>query len=158
LVGTTTTNAQGLYLFTNLIAGNYAVDVAASNFNPGGVLASFKSSTGLNNAFEPAPAGATDNQDHGSTTRPLGSGGAVQRQRVALGPGMPTGESPNNDANTPDNQSNLTVDFGMFQQTPTGASVSGRVFLDYNNSGTFGGPDAGLPGVTITLSGANLST
>ena len=31
------------------------------------------------------------------------------------------------------------------------ASLSGRVFLDYDNSGTFNGPDAGLPGVTITL-------
>jgi len=31
------------------------------------------------------------------------------------------------------------------------ASLSGRVFLDYDNSGTFNGPDVGIPGVTITL-------
>jgi len=158
LVGTATTNAQGQYLFTNLLAGNYAVDIAASNFNAGGVLASFKSSTGLNNAFEPAPSSATDNQDHGSTTGPLGSGGSVQSQTIAVGPGMPTGESPNNDASTPDNQSNLTIDFGMFQQVPAGAGISGRVFMDHNNSGTFGSPDFGIQGVTITLSGSTLTT
>ena len=158
LVGTATTNAQGQYLFTNLLAGNYAVDVAASNFNAGGVLASFQSSTGLNNAFEPAPAGATDNQDHGSTTGPLGSGGSVQSQTIVLGPGMPTGESPNNDASTPDNQSNLTIDFGMFQLVPAGAQIAGRVILDHNNSGTFNSPDIGIQGVTITLSGTTLTT
>jgi hypothetical protein len=32
------------------------------------------------------------------------------------------------------------------------ASLSGRVFLDFDNSGTFNGPDVGIPGVTITLS------
>jgi len=158
LVGTATTNAQGLYLFTNLLAGNYAVDIAASNFNSGGVLSSFQSSTGLNNAFEPAPSTATDNQDHGSTTGPLGSGGSVQSQTIALLPGMATGESPNNDPSTPDNQSNLTVDFGMFQQVQTGASIAGRVFMDHDNSGTFNGPDIGIQGVTVTLSGSTLTT
>ena len=33
MVATTTTNSQGQYLFTNLLAGNYAVELAASNFN-----------------------------------------------------------------------------------------------------------------------------
>src|SRR5437899_790088 len=38
------------------------------------------------------------------------------------------------------------------------ASLSGRVFLDYDNSGTFNGPDAGIPGATITLSSPGLTT
>ena len=46
----------------------------------------------------------------------------------------------------------------MFQQTPTTGSISGRVFLDYNDSGTFNGPDVGMSGVTITLSGGNLTS
>ena len=157
VVGTVTTNAQGQYLFTNLIAGNYIVELAASNFNGGGPLFSFQSSTGTANAFEPAPAGATDKQDHGTTTGTLGSGGSIQSATMAIGPGMPTGETPNNDPNTPDNQSNLTVDFGVFQQTAATSSVSGRVFLDFNNSGTFNGPDTGISGVTVTLSGGDLS-
>jgi protocatechuate 3,4-dioxygenase beta subunit len=34
------------------------------------------------------------------------------------------------------------------------ASLSGRVFLDYDNSGTFNGPDSGIAGVTVTLTGS----
>ena len=35
--------------------------------------------------------------------------------------------------------------------------VSGRVFVDHNNSGTLGGSDAGLGGVTVTLSGTDVN-
>jgi uncharacterized protein (DUF2141 family) len=38
------------------------------------------------------------------------------------------------------------------------ATISGRVFLDFDNSGTFNGPDSGIQGVTITLSGGGLTT
>ena len=38
-----------------------------------------------------------------------------------------------------------------------GASIAGRVFLDFNNSGTFDGPDTGITGVTLTLTGGDLT-
>jgi protocatechuate 3,4-dioxygenase beta subunit len=159
LIATTTTNAQGQYLFTYLAPGNYVVELAATNFSSGGPLFGFQSSTGTNNAFEPAPGGNTDKQDHGTTSGTLGSGGVVRSGTITLGPNAtaPTGENPNNDSDTPDNQSNLTVDFGLFQPVPATASVAGRVFLDFNNSGTFNGPDSGLQGVTLSLSGGNLA-
>lgn len=37
------------------------------------------------------------------------------------------------------------------------ASLEGRVFLDFNNSGTFNGPDVGVQNATLTLSGGPLS-
>jgi hypothetical protein len=33
------------------------------------------------------------------------------------------------------------------------ASLAGRVILDFDNSGTVSGPDTGITGVTLTLSG-----
>jgi hypothetical protein len=38
------------------------------------------------------------------------------------------------------------------------ASLAGRVFLDFDNSGTFDGPDSGIQGVTLSLSGGGLTT
>ena len=38
------------------------------------------------------------------------------------------------------------------------ASLTGRVFLDFDNSGAANGPDTGLTGVTLTLSGGGLTT
>ncbi|HJZ93263.1 MAG TPA: SdrD B-like domain-containing protein [Gemmataceae bacterium] len=38
------------------------------------------------------------------------------------------------------------------------ASLAGRVFLDFDNSGAANGPDSGLWGVTVTLSGGGLTT
>jgi hypothetical protein len=159
VVATTTTDAQGQYLFANLVTGHYIVELAATNFIAGGALSGFQSSTGTANAFEPAPNTTTDKQDHGTTNGTLGSGGTIRSGTIALGPNptMPTGESPNNDPNTPDNQNNLTVDFGVFQPVPATASVAGRVFLDFNNSGSIDGPDSGILGATLTLSGGNLA-
>lgn len=141
LVTTTTTDTAGAYSFRNLIAGAYTVEVAASNFNAGGVLFNFGSSTGTANAFEPAPTTATNNQDHGTTTGTLGAGGTVRSGTVTL--------TTANDA---------SIDFGMFQALAATASIAGRVFLDYNNSGTFAAPDTGISGVTVTLTGGNLTT
>jgi protocatechuate 3,4-dioxygenase beta subunit len=38
------------------------------------------------------------------------------------------------------------------------ASLAGRVILDFDNSGTATGPDTGITGVTLTLSGGGLTT
>ena len=166
LIATTTTNSTGQYLFTNLIAGDYIVEVAAANFNTGGKLFSYQSSTGgtgtpFEGANTPDPAASnTDGDDNGTTAGTLGSGGSIQSLPVTLGPtaNAPTGETPANDSSTPDAQSNLTVDFGVFQQTPANSSLSGRVFLDYNNDGVFNGPDTGIAGVTVSLTGGALAS
>ena len=164
-VATTTTSGQGQYLFSNLIAGDYIVEIAASNFATGGPLFAFQSSTGgtgtlFEGANTPNPnTNPTDGDDNGTTTGTLGSGGVIRSAAVTLGPtaNEPTGESPNNDPNTPDAQSNLAVDFGVFQAVPSTASVAGRVFLDYNNNGAFNGPDTPIAGVTVTLTGGSLA-
>ncbi len=159
LVSTTTTDSQGRYLFQALADGNYVVELAATNFNMGGPLFAFQSSTGgTGTPFEPAPPTAIDKRDHGTRNGVLASGGTIRSGTIVLGPtaNAPTLENPNNDPGTPDNQSNLRIDFGVFQPTPTTGSIAGRVFLDYNDSGTLNGPDVGMSGVTITLAGGNL--
>ena len=44
-----------------------------------------------------------------------------------------------------------------FAEIPNGRSVSGQVFLDYNNNGTFEPADNGLGGQTLTLTGLDLN-
>ncbi len=129
LVATTTTNSQGGYLFTNLIPGQYRVVLPAVDFNAGGPLAVFTSSTGLPGSpvgpFEPAPNNNIDNQDKGTIVGTLGAGGFVQGGLINLQIGtQPTGETPTRgiaavglDANT-----NLTQDFGFFTLGLTGTS------------------------------------
>ncbi len=55
LLKTTTTNTNGFYLFDNLLAGNYTVKIADSNFASGGVLAGWLTS--------PANQGSNDKLD-----------------------------------------------------------------------------------------------
>ncbi|HVK08542.1 MAG TPA: SdrD B-like domain-containing protein, partial [Gemmataceae bacterium] len=137
---TVLTNAQGVYSIGYLPAGSYTVELAASNFNAGGPLFGFTSSTGTGNAFEPAPGTATNNQDHGTVNGTLGSGGTIRSGTVTLGTA--------NDA---------AIDFGVFQQNPGSASLAGRVFRDFNNDGVFNGPDTAISGVTVTLTGGTLT-
>nr|WP_261341176.1 SdrD B-like domain-containing protein [Fimbriiglobus ruber] len=151
-VATTTTNAQGGYLFTDLIPGQYQVSIPAANFAPGGPLAGQISSTGTNGSptgpFEPSPLGSgSDGQDHG-TTQP---GGAVTGAVVTLALGTePTGEAPTpggipNPATDAD--SDTTQDFGFF----TPLSLGDTVWADANNDGTLDGTETGLNGVTVVL-------
>ena len=104
-IATTTTDANGLYLFSRLDAGDYLVAVAASNFATDGVLANTRSS----DPTETDPNADGDNNDNG-----IVKGGIVWSGVVTLGKeAEPLGESPNNDTNQ-DNLSNLTVDFGFY--------------------------------------------
>ena len=135
------TNAQGVYSIGFLPAGTYTIELSSPNFNAGGPLFGFTSSTGTGNAFEPAPTTATNNQDHGTITGTLGSGGSIRSGTVTLG--------------TANDQS---IDFGVFQQNPGSASIAGQVFRDFNNDGKFNVPDTGISGVTITLTGGSLSS
>src|SRR5262249_33810218 len=53
---------------------------------------------------------------------------------------------------TPDADSNLTVDFGVLQQSvPNTLTLGDRVFRDNNNNGTFDTGETGIGGVTVQL-------
>ena len=44
-----------------------------------------------------------------------------------------------------------------FAEVPTGRQVSGRVFVDFTNTGVYGGSDYGIGGVTLNLTGTDLN-
>jgi uncharacterized repeat protein (TIGR01451 family) len=144
LAGTVTTNPSGNYLFANLAPGTYLVQVADANFATGGALAGFTTSTGTNGSltgpYEPAgsPNNDVDNNDDGSA---LTGQGLVSRG-ITLQPGA----EPVNDGDT-DANSNLTVDFGVFQP----ASLGDFVWNDGNNNGVQDQGEPGVPGVVATI-------
>jgi uncharacterized repeat protein (TIGR01451 family) len=88
LVTTTTTNGTGHYQFTDLLAGQYIVQIDAANFLDGQALEGLKSSTG--SATD--PDNGVDNDDNGS---PLAGFGVVS-QAISLA------------------ASNNTLDFGFY--------------------------------------------
>lgn len=117
MVASTTTNASGHYLFTNLDAGEYRVAIPATNFNGGASLNGyFSSGTTLDASNNPvnedgmvgtAPAAGQvtaasrlDASDHGLKisaaigTIPVGS---VVSTPIDLQPGTPTNEINSND-------------------------------------------------------------
>ena len=128
-VGTsTTTDANGNYLFSNLPSGTYTVEISAP--------ASYKSSTGTNGsatgAYEPT-TGSTNvnNEDNGTTT----SGQIIRSKPVVL--------------TTTDN---TNVDFGLFRP----AKLGDFVFRDSNGNGVQDAGEVGVAGVTVKLyDGAN---
>lgn len=93
-LATTMTAGGGFYSFSALPAGDYIVRLPAVNFNPGGVLRDYRSSTGPlpASAYEPAPDADTDitnSDDNGSETNGLlGLGGYIQSLAVTLTPGF----------------------------------------------------------------------
>src|SRR5690606_11362326 len=133
----------GYYLFDGLAEGNYLVAIAPQNFNTGGALLGYSATT-QPIGTEGNPNNDVDNvsdqqsavidPDFGiysntynlsGTTEPTGetdptSAGAVQV------PGVDPFGNP-----IPDNQSNLTVDFGFLQTM----SLGNVVWFDLNNDG-----------------------
>ena len=139
-IATTTTNGSGSYLFTGLNADTYIVEVVPP--------AGYRTSTGVANAYEPAPdadADATDNDDNGST-----SGAVIRSKPVTLTVGgEPTGEpaTPGIADTTADNRANYTVDFGLY----TPLRLGNLVWEDANNNGTFDAGDTPLAGAVVSL-------
>ena len=93
---TVTTNGSGGYQFTGLAAGNYVLQVNASNFTGGGALASF---SGPSSTFDSNPNDGLVNQNYG---KPL-SNGVVDTNPITLAYRTP--------ANGGDSQINLDVGF-----------------------------------------------
>ncbi|MEM7128152.1 MAG: SdrD B-like domain-containing protein [Chloroflexota bacterium] len=141
---TTTTGGGGFYLFDGLAEGDYVVELAQSNWDPGAVLSKFLSSltnpiTLADNA--PDPDNDINNDDNGiqqvSTPR------SVVSQPVTLS----AHEEPTNDGDS-NASSNLSVDFGLYDP-----DIGDLVFCDANNNGLFdtNSTDYGIADVLLNL-------
>ncbi|MEZ4725735.1 MAG: SdrD B-like domain-containing protein [Caldilineaceae bacterium] len=133
-----TQTQNGYYLFTGLNIGEYRVRLAASNFANGGLLQTYGHSTGVGQEGDPNSNG--DQNDNGlDTTEPAVAG--IMSAKVALGHDEPTGETPTasgtpgaDGAGTSDQDSNLTVDFGVVPSTSM-YSLGNFVGAGANNDG-----------------------
>ncbi|MEM7140856.1 MAG: SdrD B-like domain-containing protein [Actinomycetota bacterium] len=140
LVKTTTTDIDGEYLFSGLDAGDYYVEIPASNWSAGGALVASRS-------VPDTVASDTDGDDDGID--PASDGDAVRSATVTLDHGTePTGESPDNGvAVIPDDNENLTIDFGFH-----GIALGNTVFLDATTvNGSQDADEYGVGGVTVEL-------
>ena len=138
---TQTTNSGGHYLFTDLGADTYIVEVV----NPAGMV----SSTGqtLPAPYEPGPDVDTntgDGDDNGTR-----GAGVARSAPITLAGGEPTGEpiTPGHSDSTPDNRANYSADFGFY----TALSLGNRVWIDSDNNGALNGGEVGLNGVSVRL-------
>jgi uncharacterized repeat protein (TIGR01451 family) len=116
---TLVTDANGYYLFDNLPAGDYIVEIAPSNFQPGGPLNGLLSS----DPDETDPNNDGDSNDNGIGSAPSATLG-IRSGIVTLGPGTtePTNETdlgPGGSGIAANNRSNLTVDFGFYGTLPS---------------------------------------
>jgi protocatechuate 3,4-dioxygenase beta subunit len=164
LVDSTTTDANGLYLFLGLVSGEeYRAEIPASAFAPGGALEGLYSSIGSHGDIDTV---TDDNVDRGAD--PASVYGAVISEGVLVSAaGEPTGESPdNNDVSViPDASSNLLVDFGFYAQELGGVvwEDNGGEGLDFNpahqNDGVFQtSTELAFEGVTLLLFAADGTT
>ncbi len=148
-IATFTTSNGGRYLFGGLRdGGNYVVEVVSN--------ADYVSSTGINGMatgpYEPAPDpddSTVDNDDNG-TANGNNERSAVFTVRVGM---MPTGEPDTvmpTDVTNPaiDANSNLTIDFGLFDE----GQIGDQVWLDANGNGIQDtGETTYIAGVTVTI-------
>ncbi len=107
-VATTTTDADGAYLFDGLAAGDYIIGIAPSNWNAGGPLEGFLPST-------PVSSDANDDVDDDNNGA-AGAHGYVWATPITLGDAAePAGEPGHINDTHVDVLSNLTVDFGFWE-------------------------------------------
>lgn len=144
LIAETTTDADGLYLFTGLDAGDYTVKIADSNFEAGGPLEDL-----LPTPIQQAdPDTDIDNDSNGVVIDDM-----VMSGTVTLGDGEPTGEDPSNDEGTPDGDSNLTVDFGFVagDEPADLVSLGNLVWWDVDDDGLVDDGEPVFTGITVNL-------
>lgn len=141
-IDTTSTDGSGNYSFTNLLPGDYIVQLDQSNFNAGGVLNNFVSSTGVAD-----PNSNVNNDDNGQV---LAGQGIVAAAITLL-----TTSEPTNDGDT-DNNTNLSLDFGVVStldiqivKTLTSTAAVAGNQLTYTLTILNNGPIDGT-GVTVT--------
>ncbi|MBI9050869.1 MAG: DUF11 domain-containing protein [Anaerolineaceae bacterium] len=164
--GGVTTDANGYYLFNDLLPGNYMVVLPESNFSGAGVLTDYYSTgTSRNNdgsITESVAALANsniDSDDNGTLQTSGAHSGAVTTSVVSLGGVNPASEpinesdlGPGGQGGRPDNYGNMTVDFGFYH-----AQIGNLVWNDADNSGT-ANSESGIDGVTVQLLAGNGTT
>ena len=140
VIATTTTDADGNYVFENLPAGDYVVALPESNQDAGGPLEGIGSTSG--NGVAPDPDDDVDLDDNGDSA----AGYASISAPVTLSAGdEPTGEAV--EGGWVDEDSNLTVDFGFVE----GLRLGNLVFEDLNNDGVANPGEPGIEGVEVQL-------
>lgn len=127
-IASQTTGSDGKYLFTNLVPGDYRVQVTAAGFVSS--TGKIGSPTGPN---EPGLTDASDDTDHGTTVA-----GAKFESTVTLLPGATA---------NPDGADNLRQDFGFFQPLALG----NQVFTDTNKNGKFDAGEPIVPNIPVNL-------
>ena len=171
------TKNGGYYLFDHLEDGDYVVVLPDTNFASGAVLDGYWSSLTSRNAdgslsetpapdpdlgLDGIPSTADDDTDSNDNGTKNGSNDVVALA-VTLGTG---GSEPINETDVdalqsgvdhqgdqPDNQANMTVDFGFYTMT-----LGDLVWNDADNSGTVTGGDIAIDNVEVQLWSADGST
>ncbi len=152
LLDTQNTDANGMYLFTDLFPGNYLVQVDASNFQAIGPLAGLRSSLG--DAVANDPDDDVNNDDNGT---PLAGAGVVSQAISLVGL-----EEPINDGDA-DPNSNRSLDFGFFgfdlalDKSVDQTTVAPSETLNYTIKIDNAGPSAAV-GTTFTDELPNFAT
>ncbi|MEL6891989.1 MAG: SdrD B-like domain-containing protein, partial [Actinomycetota bacterium] len=140
VIATTTTDADGEYRFDDLVAGDYRVRVpdqtgTAGLVSAGTPNADANDDTDNDNNAVPGTSGFTSGVvTLGADAEPTGEAGGID------------GDSDEN-ASTPDNRSNQSIDFGFVPA----ASIGDVVFEDLNRNGQQDPGEVGVPGVTVRL-------
>ncbi|MCB9149008.1 MAG: carboxypeptidase regulatory-like domain-containing protein [Caldilineaceae bacterium] len=133
---TAPTDDGGYYLFDNLIAGDYIIEIAPANFQAGGVLAGFYSSTdgaavGLDEDDNPADSDDNGVDDAGNEAV-NGIRSAIITLEPQTEPESETDLGPDGAGAAVDASSNLQVDFGFFAPI---VAIGDRVWYDYDADG-----------------------
>ncbi len=171
-VATDTTTARGFYLFAGLKPGNYAVCLPQANFVVGGPLRGYVSTgvaMGANGVLSETPAaspgGNVDNDDNGVQQTAGFCANGVASGFINLTGNEPTNEVPGNATATqpgstpdkadpaPNNNSNLTLDFGFYR-----TKLGNEVWIDTNDNGLRDAIEAPTPGVAVRLYAADGTT
>ncbi|MBC7879404.1 MAG: sortase [Anaerolineales bacterium] len=163
LMGFTTTDATGYYLFDRLQPGtNYYVHIPASNFTAGQPLQNFISSTDANQTTAPADD-FEDTDDNGIDSGTPATTGITSSQIAMSYNGEPLTTANETDINNSgtygpqnvgnygqqDGDSNLTIDFG-FVRPPR--SLGNRLWIDTDNDGVLDVGEPPVPtGVRVSL-------
>ncbi len=128
-IATTTTSGDGNYSFSGLAAGNYIVGVTI----PGGYQ---KGDVGVANANNDV-----DNDNNGVNT----AGAELRSNYISLSVlGEPTSDGD-------DNNSNMTLDFGLKVQVASGLNLGNAVWNDQNDNGIKDAGEPGMNGLTVKL-------
>ncbi len=139
-IASTTTDADGKYLFEDLEAGDYVVTIGADQQASGAPLAGYTSTSG--NGVAPDPDDDADLDDNGDPA----DGYASISAPVTLSGAEPTGEG-DEDGSWSDPSSNLTVDFGFVGSLRLGSTV----WLDQDGNGVQDAGEPGIAGVEVLL-------